>query len=212
MQEIRVNSLNAYPSELFPSRPFPLAAEPAVTAARSSTLAKLEALRSCVHACDLGAAFLSWASVLSRPPKAAAVPHRTNSDVRQSRRTTLRLLEALRLVVLHEPLGHAHHALRRWHELAKLPPRGSRHQRQSSHLNLLPAPGPPRRLTAGPPRRNAGARWQGPHTRVHARPAPASGAISATATACKEALPATEAAPTRQQLRADRRRVPWAGA
>ena len=84
-----------------------------------------------MHACDLGAAFLSWASVLSRPPKAAAVPHRTNSDVRQSRRTTLRLLEALRLVVLHEPLGHAHHALRRWHELAKVgrSPRAALHER-----------------------------------------------------------------------------------
>ena len=84
-----------------------------------------------MHACDLGAAFLSWASVLSRPPKATAVPHRTNSDVRQSRRTTLRLLEALRLVVLHEPLGHAHHALRRWHELAKVgrSPRAALHER-----------------------------------------------------------------------------------
>ena len=84
-----------------------------------------------MHACDLGAAFLSWASVLSRPPKTAAVSHRTNSDVRQSRRTTLRLLEALRLVVLHEPLSHAHHALRRWHELAQVgrSPRAALHER-----------------------------------------------------------------------------------
>lgn len=81
-----------------------------------------------MHACDLGAAFLSWASVLSRSP---AVSHCTNSDVRQSRRTTLRLLEALRLVVLHESLGHAHHALRRWHELAKVgrSPRAALHER-----------------------------------------------------------------------------------
>ena len=103
--------------------------------ARSSTLVKLEALRSCVHACDLGKAFLSWASALSRPPKTAVESQQqkrhTNGDVHQSRRTTLRLLEALRLVVLHEPLGHAHHALRRWHELAKVgrSPRAALHER-----------------------------------------------------------------------------------
>ena len=89
--------------------------------ARSSTLVKLEALRSCVHACDLGTAFLSWASALSRPPKTAVESQQQKRHTSsQSRWTTLRLLEALRLVVLHEPLGHAHHALQRWHELAKV--------------------------------------------------------------------------------------------
>jgi hypothetical protein len=107
-----------------------------VTAPRSSsTLVKLEALRSCVHACDLGCAFLSWTSALSRPPKTAVASQqqqrRANSNVCPSRRTTLRLLEALRLVVLHEPLGRAHHALRRWHELAKVgrSPRAALHER-----------------------------------------------------------------------------------
>ena len=124
-------------SELFPScfwRNLTTPTHRTVTA-RSSTLVKLEALRSCVHACDLGKAFLSWASALSRPPKTAVESQQqkrhTSSDVRQSRRTTLRLLEALRLVVLHEPLGHAHHALQRWHELAKVgrSPRAALHER-----------------------------------------------------------------------------------
>ena len=104
------------------------------SAPRSSTLIKLEALRSCVHACDLGSAFLNWARALSGPPK---LRRHTNSDAHLGQRTTLQLLEALRLVVLHEPLGRVHHALRFWHELSNV---GRGHRAALRELNSRARP------------------------------------------------------------------------
>lgn len=109
------------------SEPQPMATASACgsgPARRRTPLLKLEALRRCVNTCGLRAAFWSWASAGAalQPPlfeeqPSGQLPQARHTHLPRSRKT-LRLLEALRLIVLHEPLGRAHVALRHWHELA----------------------------------------------------------------------------------------------